>query len=261
MKKIFLILTLAAAMLLSAATALAAAPSVMDNANLLSPDELIRVEQALEQCEREYNVRIGVVTAASIGDQKPGDFANALIDEAYNDGVNGNMVLLQVIDQRKWYISTDKKLKEVIVGNEGVEYMSKAFVPYLKKEDYAEAYIIYANKAGELLAYYEENGEGWTPDKEFPWLGVLGSLAFGALAAFIYRLGLLATMSNVRKQVEANVYLNKESFSLLATEDTYMYSTVSVVPLAKHNNNNNDADGSVTDSSSDGDHGGGGGDY
>ena len=158
MKKLLLIFTLVAAMLLSAATALAAVPSIMDDAKLLSNADRAKVARALQQVENKYNVRVGVVTVKSIGNKKPGEFANQLIDKAYNNGPNGNMVLLQVVDQRKWYISTDKKLKNVVVGNEGVEYMSKAFVPYLKKNDYAGAYTVYATKAGELLGYYQKNG-------------------------------------------------------------------------------------------------------
>ena len=131
MKKFFIIFTLVAAMLLSAATALAAVPSIMDNAKLLSNGDKAKVELVLQQVENKYNVRVCVVIVKSIGTKKPGDFANELIDKAYNNGPNGNMVLLQVVDQRKWYVSTDKQLKCVVVGNEGVEYMSKAFVPSL----------------------------------------------------------------------------------------------------------------------------------
>lgn len=259
MKKLFLIFTLVAAMLLSAATALAAIPSVMDDAKLLSPADRSKVEQTLKQYERQYNVRMGVVTVKSIGKQNPGDFANKLIDDMYNDGENGGMVLLQVVDQRKWYISTDKKMKEIVVGNEGVEYMSKAFVPYLKKNDYAGAYQTYANKAGELLAYHQKNGKGWKPEKEFPWLALVGALVAGAAGAYLYRGSLVASMSNVRQQVEANAYLNQESFDLLVTEDTYMYTNVTAVPRSKSNDSSDD--GSVTESSSDDNHGGGGGGY
>ena len=67
-------------------------------------------------------------------------------------------------------------------------------------------------------------------------------------------------MSNVNKQVEANAYLNKESFTLKESEDSFMYSTVTVTLVSSSKDNGSD-DGSVTDSSSDGDHGGGGGDY
>ena len=259
MKKFFMIFTLVAAMLLSAATALAAVPSIMDNAKLLSNGDKAKVERVLQQVENKYNVRVGVVTVKSIGTKKPGDFANELIDKAYNNGPNGNMVLLQVVDQRKWYVSTDKKLKSVVVGNEGVEYMSKAFVPYLKKNDYAGAYTVYATKAGDLLNYYQKNGKGWKPEKGFPLMALLGALVAGAAGAYIYRGSLLSSMSNVRQQVEANAYLNKESFNLLVTNDTYMYTNVSVVPRGK--SKDNDSDGSVTESSSDDNHGGGGGGY
>lgn len=259
MKKFFMIFTLVAAMLLSAATALAAVPSIMDNAKLLSNGDKAKVERVLQQVENKYNVRVGVVTVKSIGTKKPGDFASELIDKAYNNGPNGNMVLLQVVDQRKWYVSTDKKLKSVVVGNEGVEYMSKAFVPYLKKNDYAGAYTVYATKAGELLNYYQKNGKGWKPEKGFPLMALLGALVAGVAGAYLYRGSLLSSMSNVRQQVEANAYLNKESFNLLVTNDTYMYTNVSVVPRGK--SKDNDSDGSVTESSSDDNHGGGGGGY
>ena len=259
MKKLFLIITLVAAIMLSVATPLAAAYRVMDQAQLLSPEQIEKLNDTLEDYENEYDVRLGVVTMPSIGDQKPGDFANKLIDDMYNDGENGGMVLLQVVDQRKWYISTDKKMKEIVVGNEGVEYMSKAFVPYLKKNDYAGAYLTYANKAGELLAYHQKNGKGWKPEKEFPWLALVGALVAGAAGAYLYRGSLVASMSNVRQQVEANAYLNKESFDLLVSDDTYMYTNVSVVPRSKSNDSSDD--GSVTESSSDDNHGGGGGGY
>ena len=242
MKKLFLIFTLLAAMLLSAATALAAVPSIMDDAKLLSNADRAKVARALQQVENKYNVRVGVVTVKSIGNKKPGEFANQLIDKAYNNGPNGNM-----------------ELKNVVVGNEGVEYMSKAFVPYLKKNDYAGAYTVYATKAGELLGYYQKNGKGWKPEKPFPWLALVGALVAGAAGAYIYRGSLLSSMSNVRQQVEANAYLNKESFNLLVSEDTYMYTNVSVVPRSKSNDSSDD--GSVTESSSDDDHGGGGGGY
>ena len=259
MKKFFMIFTLVAAMLLSAATALAAVPSIMDNAKLLSNGDKAKVERVLQQVENKYNVRVGVVTVKSIGTKKPGDFANELIDKAYNNGPNGNMVLLQVVDQRKWSVSTDKKLKSAVVGNEGVEYMSKAFVPYLKTNDYAGAYTVYATKAGELLNYYQKNGKGWKPEKGVPLMALLGARVAGVARAYLYRGSLLSSMSNVRQQVEANAYLNNESFNLLVTNDTYMYTNVSVVPRGK--SKDNDSDGSVTESSSDDNHGGGGGGY
>lgn len=259
MKKLFLIFALVAALLLSAATAFAAVPSLMDNAKLLTPAQRTQVEAQLRAVEKQYGIRCGVVTVKSIGSQKPGVFANELIDKAYNDGANGNIVFLQVTDQRQWYISTDKKLKAVVVGTPGTEYISKAVVPYLKKNDEAGAFKTYAGKVGELMAYYQKNGKGWEPEKPFPLLAIIGALVAGGAAAYMERSSLIASMSNVRHKVEAEAYLDKESFNLTGEHDTYLYTNVTYTPKSK--GSSSDDDGSVSSSSADSDHGGGGGGY
>ena len=133
MKKLLVIITLVTALFLSAATALAASPSLVDKAHLLTASERVQVQSELQAVEQKYGIRCAVVTMGSIGNTKPGIYANQLIDKVFNDGANGNIVFLQVTDQRQWYISTDKKLKDVVVGIPGTEYISKAAVPCLKK--------------------------------------------------------------------------------------------------------------------------------
>ena len=170
------------------------------------------------------------------------------------------MVLLQVTNTRKWYIATDKQLKQVIVGNEGIEYMSKPMVAQFKKNDYAQGYITYAQKAGELLEYYEKEGEPWDPDAGFNWFALVIAAGIGGAAAYGWRSLLISGMSNVREAVEANAYLDKQTFALTHSNDTYLYTNISAVPKSKSNGGSSD-DGSVSESSADSDHGGGGGSY
>ena len=214
MKKLLLILTLLATLLLSASTALAATSSLVDKAHLLTASERAQVQAELHAVEQKYGIRCALVTMGSIGNTKPGIYANQLIDKVFNDGPNGNIVFLQVTDQRQWYISTDRKLKEVVVGIPGTEYISKAAVPYLKKGDEAGAYRTYAKRVGELMAYYKKHGKGWQPEKEFPWLAVVGALIAGVGVASAYKKSLIAAMSNVRREVSADVYLDQGSFAL-----------------------------------------------
>lgn len=138
MRKLFAILTMLAALMLASVTAFAA-PSLVDNAKLLTPQQRQAVLAELHKQEQAHNVRIAVVTMKTIDGAVPGKYANKLLDDVYNDGAKGNMVLLQVTNTRKWYIATDKQLKQVIVGNEGIEYMSKPMVAQFKKNDYARA--------------------------------------------------------------------------------------------------------------------------
>ena len=258
MKKLLIILTLVAALLLSAATALAATPSLVDKAHLLTASERAQVQAQLQAVEQKYGIRCAVVTMGSIGNAKPGIYANQLIDKVFNDGPNGNIVFLQVTDQRQWYISTDRKLKDVVVGIPGTEYISKAAIPYLKKGDEAGAYKTYAKRVDDLMAYYNKHGKGWQPEKEFPWLAVVGALIAGVVVASAYKKSLIAAMSNVRREVSADAYLEEGSFALENEHDTYLYTNVTYTPKPRQGRR---GAGSVSTSSSDGGHGGGGGGY
>ena len=257
MRKLFAILTMLAALMLASVTAFAA-PSLVDNAKVLTPQQRQAVLAELHKQEQAHNVRIAVVTMKTIGGAVPGEYANKLLDDVYNDGAKGNMVLLQVINTRKWYIATDKQLKQVIVGNEGVEYMSKPMVAEFKKDNYAQGYITYAQKAGELLEYYEKEGEPWDPDAGFNWFALVIAAGIGG-AAYGWRALLIQGMSNVREAVEANAYLDKQTFALTHSNDTYLYTNVSAVPKSKSSGSSDD--GSVSESSADDNHGGGGGGY
>ena len=251
MKKIFYIFTLLAALLIT--NVALAASSLVDNADLLSPRQEREVLQVLEQVEKAHNVRVAVVTMPTIGNSSTAAFADKLVDDVYNDGANGNMVLLQVIDQRKWYISTDSKLKSITGSNDAVNYMSNAFVPYLSKGDYPNAYKVYATKANDLLAYYAQNGKPIKKEKPFP---NEPALVFALFGAFIFtksvRKSLIDSMSNVNAAVAADAYLDERSFELKDGNDTYMYSNVVAVPRPRGNGHHGGGSGG---------HGGGGGGY
>lgn len=251
MKKIFYIFTLLAALLLT--NVALAASSLVDNADLLSPRQEREVLQVLEQVEKAHNVRVAVVTMPTIGNSSTAAFADKLVDDVYNNGANGNMVLLQVIDQRKWYISTDSKLKSITGSNDAVNYMSNAFVPYLSKGDYPNAYKVYATKANDLLAYYAQNGKPIKKEKPFP---NEPALVFALFGAFIFtksvRKSLIDSMSNVNAAVAADAYLDERSFELKDSNDTYMYSNVVAVPRPRGNGHHGGGSGG---------HGGGGGGY
>ena len=251
MKKILFILTMLATLLVNGVAL--AASSLVDNADLLSPRQEREVLQVLEQVEKAHNVRVAVVTMPSIGNNSMAAYANKLVDDVYNDGAKGNMVLLQVTDQRKWYISTDRKLKDITGTNDAVNYMSKAFVSYLSNGDYANAYKVYATKANDLLDYYAKNGKPVKKEKPFP---NEPALVFALFGAFIFtksvRKSLLDSMSNVNAAVAADAYLDERSFELKDSSDTYMYSNVVAVPRPRGNGHHGGGSGG---------HGGGGGGY
>lgn len=252
MKKIFAILTMLVTLLV-ASVSLAAAPSLQDNAKVMTPQERQAVTALLKKVEADNGIRCVVVTEKAIQDT-PADFANSLVNNVYTDGKNGTILFLQVTGNRKWHVSTDLKMKEAVVGQDGLEYMSKEFLPLLKKGDNVGAYKAFATKAGELAAYYKANGKGWEPDYTVP--GAIIALILSAGIGFIYMAYLRGTMSNVADQVAADAYINKESFNLTYQNDMYMGSRTTVVEKASKSDDDNGSSGSGSSSN-----GGGGGGY
>lgn len=277
MKKLFIILTLLLSLLL-AATGWAAA-SLTDNAQLLTATQKQQVLAVLKQQEQAHHVRIAVVTMDSIGNNKVSSYATRLLDRNFTDGAKGNMLLLQVVDQRQWYIVTDAKLQSTMGTSASVKYLSNAFVPKMSQGDYASAYLTFAQKSGELLSYYEQNGsnaaattagylnrqqsaaqrqavaataaEEKEQDPEMP---ILFAVVGGGVLAILVRSSLLASMSNVQAQAAADAYLKRDSFELTHSNDTYLYSNVAVVPVSNGNGPGGHGGGG-------GGHGGGGGGY
>lgn len=231
---------------------------IVDNAGFLNTQQRSAVTSTLQKIGKEHGITMAVVTVSTINNQDPGKYANKLIDSYIKHGENGTIVFLQVRDQRQWYISTDKILKAKIDNQYGIEYISEYVVPLLKQGDYSGAYEMYATKTGELVSYYEKNGEPWTPQKDFSpeSFGVAGLLA--AFVGWLTRKGLISSMSNVTPNATADNYIDTNSFSVTKSNDQYMYQYVTVVPKPK---NNNRGGGGITFNSSDGGHGGGGGRY
>ena len=87
---------------------------------------------------------------------------------------------------------------------------------------------------------------------------MVGAFVAGVAVASAYRKSLIAAMSNVRREVSADAYLEQGSFNLENEYDTYLYTNVTYTPKPKQGHR---GAGSVSTSSSDGGHGGGGGGY
>ncbi len=264
MKKLMLIIAVLAALMFSATSAFAAATGMVDGVNLLTPVQRQEVRTALLQVEKKYGVRCAVMTLKSLPDgyTETGKLANDVLDKYYSDAPNGGILLVHVVNSRKWYISTDKKVKDnVVKGDPGVEYMSKEFVPFLKKNDYAGAYKTFAAKADELFAYAQKEGKPWDPSSEFSMEGLIAALIGGLGLGYGGRMILHDSMRNVVEASSAGAYLEEGSLKLHEQEDTFVNQFVSAVPRVKNSGSSSGSDGAVTERSSDDRHGGGGGGY
>lgn len=231
--------------------ALAANPSSLaDGAQLLKGSERIAVLNEIGSIEKEYGVRLAVVTVKTTNNVKIGDYANQLLDSTYKDGKNGSMVL--AMDTRDYYLATDTAMRQRISDKGGIPALEEKCLPLLKEKKYADAFKAYALETGELLAYYEANGKAYDPHDAFSWTALLIALILGIGGGFLIRRYLINTMSNVVPALVASAYLDENSFDLTEKEDTFLFMNVSRTAKAKKSERHDSTDEK---------HGGGGGKF
>ncbi|WP_443867216.1 TPM domain-containing protein [Megasphaera sp.] len=231
--------------------ALAANPSSLaDGAQLLKGSERIAVLNEIGSIEKEYGVRLAVVTVKTTNNVKIGDYANQLLDSTYKDGKNGSMVL--AMDTRDYYLATDTAMRQRISDKGGIPALEEKCLPLLKEKKYADAFKAYALETGELLAYYEANGKAYDPHDAFSWTALLIALILGIGGGFLIRRYLINTMSNVVPALAASAYLDENSFDLMEKEDTFLFMNVSRTAKAKKSERHDSTDEK---------HGGGGGKF
>lgn len=239
--------------LLSGIDALAKTPSLVDDAKLLTKEEKKDIRDALEAVEEKYQVRVAIVTVKSTGGKETGTYANHVLDKAYTDGENGNMVLILAMDTRDAYISTNNAMRAKITDEAGIDYLFDGFHQQLKDDRYADAFLAYASRVDEMLDYYQTEGEAYDPDADIDFYMAFGlSLIMALIFGFVVRYGLIASMSNVRRQTAADAYLVKNSFRLTDQKDTFLFMNITRTP--KEKDRDRGSGGSAADSS----HGGGG---
>lgn len=251
----------AVVVLIQTAAAAAAAPSLVDNAHLLSADKAASLTASLQDVEGRYGVRLAVVTVPTTKGIKAGDYANKLLDTQYTDGKNGSMVLLLAMDRRDWYVATDKAMKRRISNKKGIPYLKDAFLPDLKKGHYAQAFTKYSQASDKLLAYYAEKGKPYDPADAFSPLALAIAVVLALGGGLLFRSYLIGRMSNVRKAAAADEYLDTDSFHLTDQSDTFVYFTVQRIAKPKVQDTDDGGDFEITDDCSDDDHGGGGGSF
>lgn len=227
---------------------------IIDEADLLSPDEEKALDAKLVTLEKSHKVRVLIGIIPSTEGETLGKLANQVVDQI-PPAENGTIVLLLSMKDRDWYISTDNKMRARITDDKGIEYLSGKFLPELKENKYAAGFTAFAATADEMLTYYEKEGKPYDPSDAFSLIALLIALGCGLiLGATIYYV-LLEHASNVTEAAAADAYLNQDSFTLTENQDNFLYTSVTRKAKEKKSSSN------VTASSRDDRHGGGGGKF
>ncbi len=275
-------------------------PLLVDDADLLSPDEEAALLSLLEEKSATVKADIAVVTVNDTDGQDVETFAYDYYDyNGYGQGEDNDGVLLLIsMAERDYWIVTTGFCIEAITDY-GLEKIQNDFLPSLSYGNYIDAFRTYAADCETLIAaarqgniydyyvsdsdpdngyggYYNDaadyfDGESYLPQNYHPFnvgANALLALAIGFVLALITVSAMKSKLTTVRRKYEASNYVVPGSLALRQSDDRFLYSTVAQTPIPQHTDDHSSHGGgfsgggsSVSFGSSGVSHGGGGGKF
>lgn len=203
----------------------AAMPKIVDDADLLTDDEVSALSQQAEDISREYSMDVVIVTVPSINGAYIESYADDYYDShgyGFGDDYSG-VLLLIVMDTREWAIST---CGEAITAlpDWAIDELFYAMSDDLSDGCYFDSFVNYLE---ELEFFFREYIEDQTVDAGDYFRVALIALVIGAATGGIAILVMRGQMNTAKAQSGATSYLATGSFQLTNRFDIYLYSNTS----------------------------------
>lgn len=239
-------------------------PRVVDQAGLLTDAEQSALLARLDEISRRQQTDVVVVTTNALNGKTPEAFADDFYDDnGYGFGAAQDGVLLLVsLADRDWYISTCGYGMTALT-DDGIEYISKRFLPELSDGNYAAAFTVYADLCDAFITQaktgqpYDGNHMPKAPFGAVKWL--LIAMGIGLAVALMITGSMKGQLKSVRRQSAAANYVKTGSMRITESRDLFLYHTVDRREKPKSNGSSG---GSATHTSASGQtHGGGGGKF
>lgn len=164
-------------------------PQMVDDADLLTPEEEARLEAQLQEIRERQQFDVVVVTENSIGDKAPAAFADDYFDYmGYGCGPDRDGILLLLnMDSRDWIMSTSG-YGVTAFTDAGQKYMSEQFLPDLGDGEYAKAFEKFAELSDDFVTQArsgEPYDSGNLPKGSVSPFWIFGDLAIGGAAGYV----------------------------------------------------------------------------
>lgn len=236
---------------------------LVDDAGIMNAEEENVLIEKLDEISERQNFDIVIVTTASLEEKTPEEYADDWYDyNGYGLGQNRDGVLFLVSTvERDWWISMYGCGIEFIT-DAGREYIAEKFLPHLKKNEYYEAFTVFAELCDEFISQakkgqpYDVNN---LPKGSVSSKWILIDIAVGLLLGIMITKGQTSKLKTVRKQNAAQNYIVPGSQMITIQMDNFVNRSISQRMIVKQSQNSG---GSNTHKSSSGEtHGGGGGKF
>ena len=225
--------------------------SVVDTANVLTEQEINSLARKIQSVEQKHQIKIGVEFLKTIMGKDERVAADSLLDKNFVGAKNGSILLLVVMDTRKWHISTNTLMMPRIPDT---SMLADNFLGDLSAGDYYSAATNYIDGVDKYLTYYEQNGTPYDPTGEFDILSLGFSIIFSIVCGIMFRSSLIDSMSNVQPAISAADYLKRDSVKITEKSDKFLYKNVSRRTKSRSSSSSSHSSGGSS-------HGGSGGSF
>lgn len=243
----------------------AATPKIVDDAGLLTLQQVTNLEKKALALTDTYHMDIVIVTVWGLDGKFSQDYADDYFDyNGYGVGTDySGILLLLSMEYRDWAISTcgegiyalpDHSVQTLFSS------ISDLFTQdsyYLAFDAYLDALELYlqAYQDGETVDHYDDIAQ-ITPRESYSLKHFLISLVVGLSVAAVVLFIMIRSMNTARQQHGAASYIKENTYSLNVQRDLFLYSQ-----LRKVRRSDNSSSGGSHRSSSGRSHGGGHGKF
>ena len=204
-------------------------PTITDSVGYLTEEQNKELSARLDKIRKQYNFDIVFVSEDRISAYDAQAAADDIYDyNGYGYGENYDGILFYIADyERKYHFSVCGS-GETIFNENGLKYLEKIVVPFLKEDNYYAAVKSYADHTEELL---EMAAEGKPFNKrqhsmKYILCVVAGALLLPLILAYFMMHKKLCAMKTAVKEDNAANYMKPNSMNLDFSRDIFLYSTV-----------------------------------
>lgn len=199
-------------------------PKIIDDANLLTPDQILTLETMAADLIDEYDIDVVILTVNSTYGEDVSDYADDYYRrKGYGIGSKDSGVILMLsMEDRDWVVRTFGNGKEAMTKYGIDKLMEENVLPALKQDNFYSGFLSYLEN---LDIYFDAYKRGDPIDRpvNIPMMIVI-SLGVGALVGLITILVMKSGMKTAVYQHGARDYITPGSYHVNRHRDIYLYS-------------------------------------
>ena len=214
---------------------------LVDEAYLLSIEEVNRIEQKLDEASERQRVDIVIVTVESFPGRDIGLYAMDFYERHdYGMGANRDGVLLLVCISSRQFTIITYGYGSTAITDVGREFIEDQIVTYLGNGVYDRAFEVFVAHVEHFISQERAGtpvGGGRGSAEAFPLFWIPVAIVIGMIIAFIIVFGMRNSMKSVRQQRTACNYVRANSLRITRSKDIFLFRNIRRVPRAQNNNN------------------------